>query len=138
MSRHLIDANAKHQRQAALEPIVADLIERVQRLEAARPPPKLLPISAAADFLGLSPATIYRLLGLGELTGLKAGSKTLLTMESLQRYADALPLAKIKAPPNNQIATAQAAKPMRRRKQLSTKPRRKRAEAGASNNEASA
>ena len=40
MSRHLIEENTKHQRQAALEPIVADLIERVQRLEAAQPPPK--------------------------------------------------------------------------------------------------
>src|SRR5262249_60721374 len=90
MSRFLIEQNAKHQHRAALEPVVADLVERVQRLEAAQPPPKLLSISATADFLGLSPASIYRLIGLGKLLAVKAGGKTLIVTQSARNYAASL------------------------------------------------
>ena len=100
--------------------------------------PAFLPIPAASKFLGLSPASIYRLIGLGKLQAVKAGGKTLLVMQSLRDYAASLPPAKIK-PPHNRMGVAQAAKPMRQRtKHLATKPHRKRAEAEASNNEASA
>ena len=93
--------------------------------------PAFLPIPAACKFLGLSPASIYRIIGLGKLQAVKAGGRTLLVMQSLRDYAASLPPAKIK-PPRNRMGVAQAAKPMRQRtKRLASKPR-KRAEREAS------
>jgi excisionase family DNA binding protein len=60
--------------------------------------PVLLPIQAAAEYLGLSIASLYRLIGLGKLEAVKAGGKTLLPMASLQAYVASLPPAKIKPP----------------------------------------
>ena len=65
--------------------------------------PAFLPISVCGEYLGLSEATIYRLLGLGKLQAVKAGSRTLVTMQSAQEYAASLPPAKIKPPPNSKM-----------------------------------
>jgi excisionase family DNA binding protein len=67
--------------------------------------PVLLPIQAAAEYLGLSVASLYRLIGLGRLQAVKAGGKTLLPVASLQAYVASLPLAKIK-PPTNRMGVA--------------------------------
>jgi hypothetical protein len=99
--------------------------------------PAFLPIPAASKFLGLSPASIYRLIGLGKLQAVKAGGRTLLTMVSLRDYAASLPPAEIK-PPHNRMGAAEVAKPMRPRKRLATKPRKRTAEREASNTEVSA
>ena len=91
--------------------------------------PALLSIPASSEFLGLSPASLYRLIGLGKLQAVKAGGRTLLVMQSLRDYAASLPPAKIK-PPHNRMGVAQAAKPMRQRiKHLSTKRVKRAAEA---------
>ena len=60
--------------------------------------PAFMSPSAAGDFLSLSQASIYRLLGLGKLKAVKAGGKTLVTVESLKAYARSLPTAKFTAP----------------------------------------
>jgi hypothetical protein len=70
--------------------------------------PALLSIPASAEFLGLSSASIYRLIGLGKLEAVKAGGKTLLTMASLEHYAASLPPAKIK-PPTNRMGAGKSA-----------------------------
>ena len=70
--------------------------------------PVLLSIPASSEFLGLSAASIYRLVGLGKLKAVKAGSKTLLTMASLRKYATSLPAAKIKPPTNRMGARPSA------------------------------
>jgi len=54
----LIEKNAEHQRRAGLESTLADLRERVQRLEAARLPPKLLSQEEAAMVIGVKPPTL--------------------------------------------------------------------------------
>jgi hypothetical protein len=71
----------------------------IQKAEQAVEP-ALLSIPASSEFLGLSAASIYRLIGLGKLKAVKAGGKTLLTMPSLKNYAASLPPAKIKPPIN--------------------------------------
>jgi hypothetical protein len=58
--------------------------------------PVFLPIPATSEFLSLSPASIYRLIGLGRLQAVKAGGRTLIVMQSARDYAASLPPAKIK------------------------------------------
>ena len=70
--------------------------------------PAFLSIPASGEFLGLSPASIYRLIGLDKLKAVKAGGKTLVTVESLRDYARSLPAAKIK-PPTNRMGALKSA-----------------------------
>src|SRR5262245_6986650 len=59
MSQSLHDLNVDHIFQKSLEAEVADLIRRVDRLEAARPPPdQLLTQEQAATHIGVKPPTL--------------------------------------------------------------------------------
>jgi len=60
--------------------------------------PALVTIQQGCDYLAVSPAEMYRLLGLGKVEGVKAGRRTLLKVESLQARAASLPPAEIKPP----------------------------------------
>ena len=60
--------------------------------------PALVTIKAGCDFLSVSPAEMYRPLGLKKVEGVKAGKRTLLRVSSLKARAASLPAAKIKAP----------------------------------------
>jgi excisionase family DNA binding protein len=60
--------------------------------------PALLSLSASAEFLSLSPNTLYRLIAAGKVKAVKHGAKTLLTLASLRDYASSLPEVKIKPP----------------------------------------
>jgi hypothetical protein len=60
MPRQAIDKNNEYQRLAGLQSDIADLVERVKRLEAARPPPqaKYLSQERAAVVIGVKPPTL--------------------------------------------------------------------------------
>jgi hypothetical protein len=60
--------------------------------------PAFVTILDGCDYLGLSQASVYRLIGLGRLEARKAGGRTLITFKSLKALAAELPPAKIKAP----------------------------------------
>jgi hypothetical protein len=60
--------------------------------------PALVSIPAGCEFLAVSPAEMYRLLGLGKIEAVKAGKRTLLSVPSLKAHAASLPAAKIKPP----------------------------------------
>ena len=60
--------------------------------------PEVVTIKAGCDFLAVSPAEMYRLLGRGEVEAVKAGKRTLLKVPSLKARVASLPPAKIKAP----------------------------------------
>jgi hypothetical protein len=60
--------------------------------------PAFLTITATQEYLSLSQASVYRLLGLGRLEAKKAGGRTLVTMASIKRLTEGLPSAAIKAP----------------------------------------
>jgi hypothetical protein len=62
--------------------------------------PALVTIKAGCDFLAVSQAEMYRLMGLKKVQAVKAGKRTLLLLESLKARVEALPAAKIKAPTN--------------------------------------
>jgi hypothetical protein len=71
----------------------------VQKLEAEQAlEPALVPIKVGCEFLAVSPAEMYRLLGRGDVEGVKAGKRTLLRFQSLKIRAASLPPAKIKPP----------------------------------------
>jgi len=91
--------------------------------------PAFLRIKAAGEFLGLSAASIYRLIGFGKLRAVKAGGRTLLVMQSLRDYAASLPSAQIRPPPNHHMGLAD--KPVRKRKRRSKATREAKAEADA-------
>jgi predicted DNA-binding transcriptional regulator AlpA len=60
MPQQVIDKNKEYQHLAGLESDIADLIERVKRLEAARPPPqgRYLSQEEAAVLIGVKPPTL--------------------------------------------------------------------------------
>jgi hypothetical protein len=61
MPKSLSAQNDEYRRRKALEADLADLIERVKRLEAARPPPQddqLLTQEQAAVIIGVKPPTL--------------------------------------------------------------------------------
>jgi hypothetical protein len=59
MSQALSAQNEDYRRRKALESDLADLIERVKRLEAARPlPDQLLTQESAAAYVGVKPPTL--------------------------------------------------------------------------------
>jgi excisionase family DNA binding protein len=60
--------------------------------------PAFMTILDSCSYLGLSQASVYRLIGLGRLEAKKAGGRTLLTFSSLKALAAELPAAKIKMP----------------------------------------
>lgn len=60
--------------------------------------PMTYTIEGAVQASGLPRTTIYNLLGDGKLESRKAGRRTLITAESLQKYLANLPSANIAAP----------------------------------------
>jgi excisionase family DNA binding protein len=60
--------------------------------------PAFMSPADAGEYLALSQASVYRLLGLGKLKAVKAGGKTLVTVESLKALARSLPPAEFTAP----------------------------------------
>jgi hypothetical protein len=67
------------------------------QIEQAAIEPALVTINAGCEYLAVSPAEMYRLLGLKKVEGVKAGKRTLLKVSSFARAAS-LPPAKIKPP----------------------------------------
>jgi excisionase family DNA binding protein len=62
-------------------------------------PPRALYAPAEVErLLGVSHATIYRLLGRGALAAVKIGAATRITAESIERYLASLPAAEVRRP----------------------------------------
>ena len=57
--------------------------------------PLLLSIPQTSQTIGRCVATVYELLGSGQLEAKKSDARTLVTMESIRRYVDSLPKAEI-------------------------------------------
>lgn len=74
--------------------------------------PAFMTIPASCRYLSLSPASVYRLIGLDKLKAVKSGRRTLLTVASLKAYAASLPVAKIKPPTNRMGAHKLNAEPL--------------------------
>ena len=58
--------------------------------------PILIPINEASALIGKCRRGIYQLIATGEIEARKSGRSTLVVYESLMRYVDGLPVAKIK------------------------------------------
>jgi hypothetical protein len=88
-AKHLID-NAEHQHEAGLESVITDLIKRVQLLEAARPPPRLLSQEQAAQYIGVKPPTLagWRHVSRGPVYR-KVGRTTFYRIEDIETWLDA-------------------------------------------------
>jgi predicted DNA-binding transcriptional regulator AlpA len=91
MSQKLIEKNIEHQRMLGLASDVDDLIERVKRLEAARPPPKdrLLSQEESAVVIGVKPPTLaaWRHYGKGPRY-IKVGRSAFYKMEDIENWLD--------------------------------------------------
>ena len=61
--------------------------------------PLLVSISQTCQLVGRCTATIYELLGSGQLEAKKSDNRTLVTMESIKRYVATLPKAEVAARP---------------------------------------
>jgi len=59
--------------------------------------PRLLRLTDAATYSGLSRSELYRLAGAGKIDFVKSGASTLAVTESLDAHLDSLPKAKISA-----------------------------------------
>jgi hypothetical protein len=57
--------------------------------------PLLLSIPQTAQAIGRCNATVYELVGSGRLDAVKSDGRTLIKMDSIKRYVDSLPPAKI-------------------------------------------
>jgi len=57
--------------------------------------PLLLSIPQTSQTIGRCVATVYELIGAGDLEAKKSDGRTLVTMESIRRYVDKLPKAQI-------------------------------------------
>jgi hypothetical protein len=60
--------------------------------------PLLVSIPQTCQLIGRCTATVYELLGGGQLEAVKSDGRTLVRMDSIKRYVDSLPEAKV-APP---------------------------------------
>ena len=74
--------------------------------------PLLLSLPQTSQTIGRCIATVYELIGAGELDAKKSDGRTLVTMESIKRYVHELPKAQIaprpKRKPQHLRATANA------------------------------
>jgi hypothetical protein len=61
--------------------------------------PLLVSIPQTCQLVGRCTATIYELLGSGQLEGKKSDGRTLVTMDSIKQYVASLPKAEIAARP---------------------------------------
>ncbi len=62
----------------------------------AAPPRALYSPREAEAILGVSHATLYRLIAAGQLDARKIGGKTVITMESIERFVAKLPPAAVR------------------------------------------
>ena len=62
--------------------------------------PFLVSIPQTCQLVGRGTATIYELLGSGQLEARKSDNRTLVTMESIKRYVASLPRAEVKQRPH--------------------------------------
>ena len=62
-------------------------------MQPVRIDPIALPIAEAVTFSGMSRSALYRELANGNLRAVKAGSRTLLLVESIRAYLASLPAA---------------------------------------------
>jgi hypothetical protein len=92
MAEDLNQANIEHIFRKGLESELLDLIKRVQRLEAARPPPdqQLLSQEQAATYIGVKPPTLaaWRHYGKGPHY-LKVGRSAFYKLADIERWLDA-------------------------------------------------
>jgi len=79
-----MDSNTPKRQRTALAPLPNGL------------QPMLVRIDQAATIIGTSRRSIYHLIATNQLQAVKAGRSTLIVYESLQRYAEKLPVAKIR------------------------------------------
>jgi hypothetical protein len=85
-----------------MEVLPLEMLERLAVLVAERlanvspGQPLLVRIPDAAHMIGRGTSFVYEALGDGRLDGVKSDNRTLVTAESLRRYAASLPAAKIK------------------------------------------
>jgi hypothetical protein len=79
-----------------------------------RPRKLLYDIKETGEIISISRATVYRLLGEGKLRGVKAASKLLVTVNSIEEYVASLPPAIINPQPEWRRRTreARATQPM--------------------------
>ena len=59
-------------------------------------PPILIRIPQAAAMIGRGTRFVYEAIATGQIEAVKSDKRTLVVVESLRRYADGLPAAKIK------------------------------------------
>ena len=71
--------------------------------------PIAVPIPEACAAVGVGRSWMYQLLGRGVLDARKEGRRTLITVQSLQRYVATLPKAKIKTPQRTRISRRKSA-----------------------------
>jgi hypothetical protein len=57
--------------------------------------PLLVSIPQTTQLIGRCTATIYELLGSGQLRGVKSDNRTLITMESIKEYVASLPSVQV-------------------------------------------
>jgi hypothetical protein len=91
MPQQLVEKNRKSQHLAGLQSDIADLLARVRRLEAARPPPKekLLSQEEAAVVLGVKPPTLaqWRFYGKGPRY-IRVGRSAFYKLQDVNRWLD--------------------------------------------------
>jgi hypothetical protein len=61
--------------------------------------PLLVSIPQTSQTIGRCVATVYELIGAGDLDARKSDGRTLVTMDSIKRYVERLPKAEIKPRP---------------------------------------
>ena len=101
MPESLSNLNVEHLFRKSLESELADLIKRIERLEAARPPPdQLLTQEAAAAYIGVKPPTLasWRHFGRGP-SYVKVGRRAFYKVTDIERWLNeqaVVPIPKIK------------------------------------------
>ena len=71
--------------------------------------PLLLSLPQTSQTIGRCIATVYELIGAGELDAVKSDGRTLVTMASIKRYVDKLPKAQIAPRPKRKPQHLRAA-----------------------------
>jgi hypothetical protein len=66
-------------------------VKKKRKPEPQEVKPRLLTIRGTENYLGLKKSRIYELLGAKQLVAKKCGGRTLVTMESVDAFADSLP-----------------------------------------------
>lgn len=70
-----------------------------RQTSTARAAPRLCNVGATCEMLGVGRSTVFELLRRGAIEGRKLGSRTLVTVESIERFLANLPRAVYRSPP---------------------------------------